>query len=122
MVGHERVLGGDAARVLLDRDRVDAARDRAAREDLLLHSLGARDRAVVGDRGVRVLGQAGTLSARWEGGARPGDVLGGASPVGSAADALLRLGRAGQVRLLRFVRDAGASLRELVQPLVRPIN
>ena len=35
MVRHEGALRGDAARVLLDRRRVDGARDRTARKDLL---------------------------------------------------------------------------------------
>merc|ERR550537_238277 len=45
----------DARGVVKDRARIDAARDGATVEDLLLHGVGAADGPVVGDSGARVL-------------------------------------------------------------------
>ena len=63
VVGHEREALCDAALVLLDGPGVDGARDRAAREDLLLHGRVARDRAELRDGGVRVVREAHALLA-----------------------------------------------------------
>merc|ERR1719261_227588 len=54
---------GHARGVVEDRAGVDAARDGAAREDLLLHGVGAVDLAEVADGGVRVLQDRAALPA-----------------------------------------------------------
>merc|ERR1719399_2007837 len=110
----------DAAVVLEDGRRVDATRDRPARVDFLRHRVRTLDGAVLGDGGVRVLGEAPANAGRGKGAARLGDVLCRARPRARLADALRRLGRARQVGVLRLIRDARAGrLRDLVQPLVR---
>jgi len=72
VVGHQREALGNPARVRQDLGRVDAARDRAAVEDLLLHGGGTGDGAVLSDGSVGVRRQAGAVLA--EGGAGAGDV------------------------------------------------
>ena len=78
---------------------------------------------MIHDRRIRVLGEPGALAAGLrESRARLGNVLGRARPVSMRADAVLGLRRAGEVRVLRLVRDACARPRELVNPLVRAID
>merc|ERR1719261_1101765 len=110
---------GDARRVVEDRAGVDAARDRAARKDLLLHRVGAADLAEVADGGVRELQDRAALAARREGRARARDVLRRARPVLARADPLLRLRAARHVRVRRLVGDAGARLGLVREPRVR---
>mmetsp|Transcript_24067 Transcript_24067/g.72312 ORF Transcript_24067/g.72312 Transcript_24067/m.72312 type:complete len:382 (-) Transcript_24067:8-1153(-) len=113
----------DAGLVVQQRHRVDAASDRAALEDLLHHRLLASDRAVVGNRHVGILGQAAAGAALLgEAAARPRHVDGLALCVHVPAKALLGIGRARQVGLARLVAQPGASPRNPVQPLVRPIQ
>ena len=115
--------GRDAARVLEDWSGVNATTDWATRQNFLLHGVGAGDGAVFGDGGVRVLAEAEALALWWEGGARAGDVDGGAVPLAGGAEAFGGLGGAGHVRVGGFVADAGAGrLRDLVKPLVRAID
>merc|ERR1711998_39829 len=115
-------VGGDAASVLEDGRCVDAASDGATLVDLLLHGVSTRDGPVLGDGGVGVVGDSTAEARRWEGGASASDVVVGALPLGSLAEALLALGGASHVRVRGVVRDARALLGDGVQPLVWAID
>mmetsp|Transcript_11730 Transcript_11730/g.26759 ORF Transcript_11730/g.26759 Transcript_11730/m.26759 type:complete len:287 (-) Transcript_11730:227-1087(-) len=113
----------DALLVVEERLGVDAARDGPALVDLLHHGISPADGAVVGDRGVGVVGEASagaTLLGEAAAGACDVHRLAGGVHIG--AEALLRVVGAGKVGLGGLVADARAFLRDRVQPLVRAVD
>eukprot|EP01046_Picozoa_sp_COSAG06_P047906 COSAG06_NODE_7056_length_2653_cov_1.817933_2_plen_232_part_00 len=104
-----------ATGVVEQRIRVDTAGDRTARHDLLRHVVRTGDIPVLDHGRVRVLVHLDALAAaRCKGGARAADVLGlavpGAVDLLRAAEAIVRLGAAGHVRVAGVVGDAAAGL------------
>mmetsp|Transcript_4105 Transcript_4105/g.6263 ORF Transcript_4105/g.6263 Transcript_4105/m.6263 type:complete len:291 (-) Transcript_4105:30-902(-) len=104
----------NAAIVVANLVGVDAASDRSARVDLLLHGFNALHRAVLCDGGVWELVESGAESAHvGEGRAGTASVGRLAGVIALRAVALLGLCRARDVRHARFVRDESLLLDEL---------
>mmetsp|Transcript_1066 Transcript_1066/g.2851 ORF Transcript_1066/g.2851 Transcript_1066/m.2851 type:complete len:218 (+) Transcript_1066:42-695(+) len=90
----EPFVHGNAALVLEDGRRVDAARNGPARVDLLLHRFLTRNRTVVVDRDLRVISNCRAEAARRrKGRTSPRDVDVATRPVLALADAVLAFRR-----------------------------